>query len=149
MATFAQSEHSTVAIWQLFHLPHSPPPPLPPVFAYDVIFATLAPSPHSTVAFWQLFLSPHSPTPALHPVHVHDRIFDAFALSPHSTVVFWQLLLNLSIRQSHFGSVSSLRILPRRPCPPFPRTIAYLPLSVRMSGILKLFTHVEGRNRSC
>ena len=130
LATFAQSKHSTVEFWQLFLLPHSPQPLLPPVFAYDSSFATFAPSPYSTVAFWQLFLSPHSPTPALHPVHMHDRMFDTFALSPHSTVAFWQLLLNLSIRQSHFGSFSSLRILPRHPCPTFSCTIAYLPLSL-------------------
>ena len=60
LTTFPQSGHTTVAFWQLFLSPHSPPPPLPPVFAYDRIFATFVPSPHSTVAFWQLFLSAFS-----------------------------------------------------------------------------------------
>ena len=57
LAGFAQSQHSTVAFWQLFLSPHSHTPPLPPVLAYDRIFATFTNSQYSTVAFWQLLLN--------------------------------------------------------------------------------------------
>ena len=79
------------------------------------------------------FSSPHSPTLPLPPVLAYDRIFAAFAHSQHSMVTFWQVLLNLCIRRSHFGTLSSLRILPPRTCPPFSHTIAFLQLSLTRS----------------
>ena len=146
MAGFAQSLHSTVASWQLFLAPHSPTPYLPPVLAYDRIFAAFAHSAfngrilagfaqslHSTVAFWQLFLSPHSHTPPLAPLLAYDRIFVAFAYSQHSTVTFWQVLRNLCIRRSRFGSFSSLRIRPPHTCPLFLHTIEFLQLLLSRS----------------
>ena len=57
LAAFAQSQHPTVAFWQLSLSPRPPPPPLPPVLAHDRIFTAFAHSHHSKVAFWQLLLN--------------------------------------------------------------------------------------------
>ena len=84
---------------------------------------------HILAAFSHSAFSHAAPAPVL----AYDRILAAFAHSQHSTVAFWRLLLNLSIRRSHFGSVSSLRILPWRPWPLFSHTIMFLQLSLTHS----------------
>ena len=94
---------------------HSRTPPLPPVLAYDRIFAAFAHSAFDGRILAAFALSPHSRTPPLPPVLLNNRILAAFAVFQHSTVALWQLLLTFSIRRSHFGSFCSLRILPRRP----------------------------------
>ena len=150
---FAQSQHSTVAVWQDFFSAFSHTDPercsrirslffLFFLFFYSFrslsafnghILAGFAQSLHSTVAFWQLFLAPHSPTPRLPPILEYDHISAAFAQSRHSKFVFSQVLHNLCIRRSRFGTFSSLRILPPQTCPPFSHTIAFLQFSLTLS----------------
>ena len=93
LAGFAQSQHSTVAVWQLFFsaFSHTAPAPRSRVRSHFCCFRSLA-------AF-------------------NGRILAGFAQSLHSKVAFWQVLHNLCIRRSRFGSISFLRILPPRTCP--------------------------------
>ena len=119
LAGLAQSQHSTVAVWQLFlsAFSHAAPAPRSRVQSYFCYFRTLypfdgrilagfAPSLHSTVAFSQLFLSALShPAPAPRSsIRSHfcrfrslsafnGRILTGFAQSPNLTVAFWQFFL--------------------------------------------------------
>ena len=160
LAGFAQSQHSTVAVWQLFLSAFSHPAPAPrsrvrshfccfrSLSAFNGrILAEFAQSLHSKVTFWQVLhnlcirwsrfgsissLRIHPPR-TCPPVHAYDWIFAAFAHSQHTTVAFWQVLHNLCIRRSRFGSFSSLPILPPHTCRPFSYTIAFLQLSLTLS----------------
>ena len=81
--------------------------------------------------------SQNSPTPTLPRIIAYDRFIPSFT---HAVLQFSH---TRSIRRSHFGSNSAfdghslaafpLPILPRCPCPPFSRTIAFLQHSLTLS----------------
>ena len=103
LAGFAQSLHSMVAFWQLFLCPHSHTPHLPPVLAYDHIFAAFAYSRHSMVAFclvWHNLCIRRSRFGSSSSLHIlTPRTCPPFS----HTIAFLQLSLTLCIQPSHFG----------------------------------------------